>query len=332
MLIPEMLATTVRKTFEKHPYIAAVTGLRERLPGEPRDRVQAPYLSPSQIKSLQRCGVAYYFKYGMGRKETSKSKAFFGSCVHVGSEVFFRLIRAARLAGSPLDYPAFAAEAMKTAGAYARQRLPKPIFWDPVYYRGPLETQESLVAGVMHAVERLALETWYTLEPATVERGYFIEWRNPDVMPVIGYPDLVHVIGDEHAVMDNKTGSEKKELATELDCGLIFYAMGHELFTGITTRRASYSNYIRNKEPRIGTTNIRITNDQFERAYLRAALATDTINEGIYAPADDDMICKPCQFREGCKTWLTLRGRERIAKAQWPEPSVESDAPLILAS
>ena len=143
--------------------------------------------------------------------------------------------------------------------------------------------------------------------PIAIEQGYMIHWKRDDVLPFLGYADVIERLttGDV-AILDFKTSSmAKTQDDIDLNNALTAYALGYELATGEPCRKVRYAGYTRSKEPSIEFLESTRTEDDFVRLFAIAKTMTSELAAGNYLPQDDPKKCPSCYARERCRAMFS---------------------------
>ena len=279
-----------------HPLVAGVKVMPGSLAGQERPKAGFEYISPSQIKSYKYCAGQYWLKYGLFLEEKQTSSLVRGSALHAGQHAFFAALKTGDANIDPVD------AAIAAAREYLRTH---PIdVYSPRYQKGAADTPESLDEDMVLGVTTL-VDHWWKLKVHATEQGYVIFWRDPNVLPVLGYCDIITdaATPDERAAVDLKTSVKSKSARdVEFDVALAIYAAGHELLTGIRTRESKYLMYCFTKErkalwvdgPALGGPA------DLTRVFTIAKGLTLARSHGIYLAIPDPMVCKSCSLIVDC--------------------------------
>ena len=287
---------------------------------DPDGRIDIPGVrdrwSPSQIKSLLRCGAQYMYKYLDKLPDTWGSAAFIGNCVHAGAEQYLKTLRDGSSDITEKESLEIALDGVRAY--YDRQKAQdkiKDVKLGKRWYRGPNDTEASMLTDALTATTllvRCILPDVGT--PIEVERGYLIRWSD-NTYPILCYPDLVSRKNGKEIIFDWKTSGRPKEvIALEDDIALSFYAAARSVITGNLIEKAYYGNVIRTSPMTTAVLEVPITADSLRRAYRATRVVQETVNRGLYAPRwDGDGICKYCDFREHChKDWGQLSSVQSV--------------------
>lgn len=307
-------------TFDPFSVLDKIDIVGETPVGADRPVVYIDHLSGSQIKSLSRCGTAYYFERGLKLPTAKSSSLIKGSAIHDGIAAGLVWKRAQFSAGnSTLDVDAFFDIALASAMATIKKELtpknegdpPVAIVWDRRWQKGPLDNVETLEADVTKALHLFAREQYPHLTPIRVEAGYLLRWKDGGVLPVLGYTDLICL--DERTgqywVLDWKTSTKMKSIKDlALDNTLVGYAHGAQVELGVAISRLAYGCIVFNA-PEKGTSTPKIRIEIIDipfyaprlvRLFSKAKAATNTRLSGEYSLPDDPQTCPSCAFRFVC--------------------------------
>lgn len=295
--------------------IERIEFLPETTPGGHRAPLDMPHLSGSQLSALTRCGAAYYFRRILRLPEPPSSMQIKGNSFHDGASAFFF----ARRAGKSIDEALVAAK--QAALAYIRTALGHDaetntatviVDYGQRWYRGPFDTPRSICIDVIAALKHVFSQPQIAqLEALSIERGYVIYWKDKDVLPLVGYTDLVAAHGADAAVYDWKTGSKKKPLfALAMDPAQVGYAAGAAIDLGRIITDIKYATLSWDKPTEIGpdvpaTVHFELQSRPFDpsriqRLFTRCQEATADIRESRYRISESDYTCPDCAFRHVC--------------------------------
>lgn len=292
--------------------------------GAGRPFVNVEHLSGSQIKSLSRCGTAYYFERALKIPTAKGSSLIKGSAVHEGIAAGLLWKRAQFAAGNTtLDAETFYEIASAAALALLKKELspekkgdPAPVIaWDRRWQKGPLDNPETLERDVCNALHLFAKEQYPRWTPVRVESGYLIYWKDRDTLPLLGYTDLVFrdEVTGRLGILDWKTSTKIKtrnDLA--LDNALVGYAHGAQVELNEPIATLSYGCIVFNA-PEKGSTDARVRIEiislpfhapRLLRLYSKCRSATNTRHSGEYSIPDDTQTCPTCAFRFACSELL----------------------------
>jgi CRISPR/Cas system-associated exonuclease Cas4 (RecB family) len=295
-----------------HPLIARIQVLPEPVPGEKRPKIRGEYVSASQISKYSRCQAQYLFHYYHGVREPVDSGLIFGSALHRGAEVYLAAKRHAARKDTAFDHEAARTAAIDAAALYVRAEVRTDMKWKTQWQNGPTDTFETLLESVKVATEKMADATWQNMSPQAVEHGYVIEWHDPNVLPILGYTDVIDriittrddgTVIEEDMVVDLKSGKEKKQGDANVDVALSFYAQAREIETGRPVRKVGYKSYVRNKEPKIVEVQVERDENTLARSFVRARALTNLRRlmfddpKQYVMPADDSSKCTSCFYK-----------------------------------
>lgn len=309
----------------EHPLIARLHVIPEPKPGDKRPKIQGKYISSSQMNKYDYCQAQFMFSYMYGLKEPSNSSLIFGSAIHAAGETYLHARREMRRMGIEFEplyhHLPFRAQAMHDALFYVRSNVNETIGWNRQYPNGDEETFETLIESVKVGVVMMADQVWIDIDAVAIEQGYVIEWKDPDVFPILGYTDIVERTADgEEQIVDMKTGKEKNEWDAKLDRALSIYCLAREIETGKSVRKVGYKSFVRNKAPKIVTVVTERSDQDLRRLYVQARafsnIKRNIEEDPIYnvMPKDDSKACPKCYVREHCTKMFgdtsPMNGRE----------------------
>lgn len=290
----------------EHALIARIHVLPEVTPGAKRPKVFGEYISPSQISKHARCQATYYFHYGMGLREPTNSALIFGSALHVGAEVYLTAKRTTNRSGVDFNHNAAKEAGIEAARMLIRSEVTSDMEWKKQWQNGPSETFESILEGVTYGTTMMADNVWQTMNPQAIENGYVIEWKDENVLPVLGYTDVIDKLeSGEEIIRDLKSGKEKKAGDLRTDVALTFYAIARSIETGKTVNKISYESYARLKDPKYSRVDGELNENILARAYIRARSLSNSRKLILEKPqeyitlADDATKCVSCHYNKG---------------------------------
>lgn len=280
---------------EDDPLVASIE-LYPTLPGEGRPTPSRTYVSPSQMKAIDRCGAVYFFKYhpDWRLREPQNSRLTLGSAVHGAAHAFF---------ASPASSEERLLDALR-AGRGIMQSLPVEV-WEPQWDKGPLDTRETLDADLQRAITMLSPE-WAKLCVRHVELGMLVIWRDPSVLPVFGFSDVIEETEVDGApcfgITDLKTGRGRNANDVLYDPAVRFYAAATaRVDPERPLRRRRYLVYKRTKERAVEWVEAPAfdTVPSIARIFTIAQTLTEARSSGVYLPVTKS-DCTRCAYREPC--------------------------------
>ena len=274
-----------------HPLVRGIDLLAQPAAGADRESLNFDYLSASQIKLFRTCGVAYYLRYAKGLVSPAEPPMIKGTGTHAGLGAFWT----GRIERAPITID----EAVEIGKKAASDEIARTGI-DP-------EKSAEIIRDVERGV-RFMLEQNHDLKPLAVERGVVIHWKDPNVLPIIGYPDIL-VQDGAPMVIDWKTGSKiKPQLAADVDIGLTTYTTGYRLIQKLASMNAELRTVTFTKELKQQILPTFRTEADTQILFNVCRVMTEQLQRGYYMPAldaDNFQACSGCGVSKECRELIT---------------------------
>jgi len=238
-----------------------------------------PYLSPSQLDMLAKCGLQYSYRYVDGIKSPPGVAMVIGTATHKSIEAN---LKQRMVLGTYMPKEAaaeIAAEALKNTWAGE----------EPVLLPEEKEQGEKKIKGeAVDTAVSLALlhhkELAPNIKPTHVEREVYLELKGfPFDMK--GYLDIQEPDG----VRDTKTTSKAPsgdEASTSTQGK--FYSLARHIIDGLPPAKFSLDYLVKTKTPKAETITAQMDEDDHKRILLRVERAAKLIQSGAFTPAPAD--------------------------------------------
>ena len=274
-----------------HPLVRAVDLLTQPNHGDDRDILNFEYLSASQIKAFRTCGVAYYLKYAKGIVGSPEKGMIKGTGLHTGLAASF----IGHMNGAPLSVD----EAIELGKQAATNEIANTLL-DP-------ETSAEILRDVERGIPFMLKEN-AGLKPLAIERGIVIHWNDANVLPIVGYPDM---LAQERApfIIDWKGAAKSKaQIAADIDIGLTTYATGYRLIHKLASMVTELRVCVFTKELKSQLLSATRNDADTTVLFNVCRVMTEQLQRGYYMPAldpDNFLACNKCGVRKECRELIT---------------------------
>jgi len=259
-----------------------------------REATKKPYLSPSQLDMLAKCGLQYEFRYIQGIKSPPGVAMVIGTATHRSIEKNL-INKRDQKALLPVEaVTEIAAESLKNT-------------WDG---EGPVLSLEEKKAGekktkgdaVDMAVSLAKLhhkELAPKIEPIHLEREVYLELKGFPY-DLKGYLD----IQEPNRIRDTKTTSkspsgDEAETSTQLK----FYSLARHVIDGLPPAEVALDYLVKTAEPKAITITAQMDENDHKRLLRRVEIASKVIKSGAFNPAPQDAwYCNArwCGYHDRC--------------------------------
>ncbi len=297
----------------KHPLIERIEFLPETPAGGQRARTAFPHLSGSQLSSLSRCGLAYFFGRKIKIQEPLTSPNLKGSAFHEGIGAYLDFVRkGAGRADALTQAKRIAVGYLKDALGWTSERpeVAAIVDFGQRWPKGPCDTTLTIALDVAAALEHVAAHPFVQeIAPLSIERGYVIYWADQAVLPLVGYTDLAYTHGLLAGILDWKTGAyQKGEYALGMDLAQVGYAFGASADLHLDIDNLTYGTLSwqaprddrEEAEVSFALQTIPFEPTRITRLFARCAEASRDLHDERYRMGDSEMTCPTCPFREPC--------------------------------
>lgn len=242
-------------------------------------------LSWSQINMSRRCGLQWYYRYGLGEKTPPGVALIVGSGTHeaIDADLASKLKTGALLSGEEV------ADAARDATS-KRWDEDEPVADEDALDRGQAIDQAVLLASAYHD------DTAPGVTPVHVERPFVLTAGDLEISGRID-------VQTPTAVRDTKTAGKAPGKSDIRTPQLALYSAAVKALDGVAPEFGGLDVIIKTKVPRVVSVEVPITDADRAAALSLAETAATTIKAGIFAPADPtSWVCSPkfCGYWERC--------------------------------
>lgn len=261
----------------------------------PSEKLNKPYISPSQINTYLRCGEQYRRRYVMKHVIPPGIAQLKGTSVHKGAEHNFKQKKDSH-------------EDLKTETVV---EVAVNTFKDTVKHEGLFLNEEEETQGKAKVMgkaidetvklsELLMAEVSPKYQPIEIEETQLIELPN-STHDLKGIIDLKI---DKGNIVDIKTsGKSWTQEKADKDIQFTFYAMMDHSKTGQGTKPLIVENLVNTKIPKVLTFETERSMKDYDPLIKRINAVVDGINKGVYPPApSDSWACSRrfCGYFDSC--------------------------------
>lgn len=265
--------------------------------------------SVSQMFTYSSCPRKYNYSYVDKKESMGESTGLvFGSAIHKAQEFNYRQKIESRVDRPYQEVEDFMVEYLIQK---FKDNADNPNFFKLKY--GKRESGEDIIASAKRCLKKLYDEVMTKLQPAYVEIGVTLD--------IFGQEFLMYldVIDENDIIHDTKTsGSSYSEEDIEKNTQLAAYALGFRTKFGRKEKGVQLDVVVKTKEPKIQILKAEITDEKISRLLNTLESINRGIEQKIFHPVDNGMVCSWCDFRDACEADNNLPDAkvfaERLAK------------------